>query len=111
MYELSKADKRLCRELIKQGVEKEFAIGLNKLDAIIQAWKDGKHDNREGYHTVYQSVKEFDKHIARRYDNPSNSTLHFTVIALLHDKLISVEDLEGFSEQTKALFLRHLSDD
>ena len=108
MHELSKADKRLCRELIKQGVEKEFAIGLNKFDAIIQAWKEGKLDSREGYHTVFKEVEDFDKHIARRYDNPSNSTLYFTIVALLHDKLITVEDLEGFSEQTKAYFIRNL---
>ena len=111
MEDISKADKRLCRELINLSVEKEFAIGLTKFDAIIQAWKEGKHDNREGYHAVFQAVKEFDKHIARRYDNPSNSTLHFTVVALLHDKLISVEDLQGFSEQTKSYFLRHCKDD
>ncbi len=108
MEELSKADKRLCRELIKRGVEKEFALGLTKFDSLIQAWKEGKHDNREGYHAVFKAVKDFDKHIAQRYDNSSNSTLHFTVVALLLDKLISAEDLEGFSEQTKTYLLRHL---
>lgn len=108
MEELSKPDKRFCRELIKKCADKEFAIGLTKFDAIIQEWKEGKHDNREGYHAVFKEVKDFDKYIARRYDNPSNSTLHFTVVALLLDKLISVEDLQGFSDQTKSYFLRHL---
>jgi hypothetical protein len=111
MEELSKADKRLCRELLNKGVEKEFAIGLTKFDSIIQAWKEGKLDSREGYHAVFKEVKDFDKHIARRYDNPSNSTLHFTVVALLLDRLISVEDLQGFSEQTKAYFIRHIKND
>ena len=55
--ELSKADKRHARALISQSVEKEFAIGLNQFDAIIQAWKNKQHDNREGYHAIYDTEK------------------------------------------------------
>jgi hypothetical protein len=97
--ELSKSEKRRARALLSQGVEKKFAIGLGKFDAIIQQWKEGKHDNREGYYAVFKEVKDFDKHIARRYDDVSNSLLFDKVIELMNDKLISEEDLEGFSEE------------
>jgi hypothetical protein len=108
MEELSKSEKRLCRELISKGVEKEFAIGLLKFDAILQQWKDGKQDNREAYHAVYESVISFNKHIARRYDYVSNSTLLFTVMAIYNDKLITDEDLKGFSEETMILLKRNI---
>jgi hypothetical protein len=102
--ELSKSDKRHARALISQSVEKEFAVGLSKFDAIIQQWKDGKQDNREAYHAIYESVTSFNKYIARRYDYVSNSTLLFTVLAIYNDKLITDEDLNGFSEET----LKHI---
>ena len=100
MEELTKSEKRHARALISQSVEKEFAIGLTKFDVIIQAWKDGKHENREAYHAVFKEVKDFDKHIARRYDGVSNSNLFYTIVALLQDKLITEEDLKGFQEET-----------
>jgi hypothetical protein len=106
--ELSKADKRHARALISKGVEKEFAIGLSKFDTILQQWKDGKQDNREAYHAVYESVISFNKHIARRYDYVSNSTLLFTVMAIYNDKLITDEDLKGFSEETMILLKRNI---
>jgi hypothetical protein len=97
--ELSKSEKRLARALLSQSVEKEFALGLGKFDEIIQQWQDGKHDNRESYYAVFKAVKDFDKHIARRYDDISNSLLFDKVIELMHDKLIIEEDLKGFSEE------------
>jgi hypothetical protein len=100
MHELSKADKRHARALISQSVEKEFAVGITKFDAILQQWKDGKQDNREAYHAVYESVTSFHKSLTRRYDYVSNSTLLFTILAIFNDKLITDEDLKGFSEET-----------
>jgi hypothetical protein len=106
--ELSKADKRHAKALISKSVEKEFAIGLSEFDAILQQWKDGKQDNRESYHAVYESVTSFNKNISRRYDYISNSTLLFTVMAIYNDKLITDEDLKGFSEETIILLKRNI---
>jgi hypothetical protein len=100
MHELSKAGKRHARALISKGVEQEFAIGLKEFDAILQQWKDGKQNNRESYHAVYESVTSYNKYIARRYDNVTNSTLLFIVLAIYNDNLITDEDLKGFSEET-----------
>jgi predicted transcriptional regulator len=91
--ELSKRDKRIARELIEKGLQKEFQQGLQQLDAILQKWKNEQQDNKDVYHQLYKSVHDFDKHIARRYDNMKGSTYLLILVAQLIDGLISEEDL------------------
>ena len=42
--ELSKKDKRIARELIEKGLQKEFQQGLQQFDAILQKWKNDQQD-------------------------------------------------------------------
>lgn len=91
--ELSKKDKRIARELIQKGLQKEFQQGLQQFDAILQNWKNEQQDNKDTYHNLYKSVRDFDKHIAQRYDNMKGSTYLLILIAQLRDGLISEEDL------------------
>src|SRR6266487_4485489 len=72
--ELTKKDKRIARELTEKGLQIEFQQGLQQFDAILQKWKNEQQDNRDAYHHLYKSVRDFDKHIARRYDNIKGST-------------------------------------
>ena len=37
--ELSKKDKKIAREIIEKGLQKEFAKGLYKFDTILNEWK------------------------------------------------------------------------
>jgi hypothetical protein len=91
--ELSKKDKRIARELIEKGLQKEFQQGLQQFDAILQKWKNEQQDNRDVYHHLYKSVRDFDKHIARRYDNIKGSMYTMILGAQLADKLISEDNL------------------
>ena len=99
--EFSKKDKRIARELIEKGLQKEFQQGLQQFDAILQNWKNGQQDNRDTYHNLYKSVRDFDKHIARRYDNIKGSTYLDTLIAQLMNGLICEEDLFELNPDTR----------
>ncbi len=101
MIDLTKPEKKLARELIEKGLQKEFAKGLQAADSVLQKWKNKGLDNREAYHTLYKKITNFDKHIARRYDAMSGSRYLLVILGQLQDGVISEDDLEGFSEQIK----------
>jgi hypothetical protein len=96
--ELSKSDKKAARIIIEKGILQEFDNGLNEFSKILKGWEEKKSDNRDTYHTLYKSVRDFDKHIARLYDNMSGSKYLFIIIAQLQNGIIDDSDLEGLSE-------------
>jgi hypothetical protein len=97
--ELSKKDKKVAREIIEKGVQIEFANGLNQADAVIQKWKNNHLGNREAYHLLFKKIKDFDKHIARRYDAMRGSRYFLTVANLFADRIITEEDIKDFSKE------------
>ena len=99
--ELSKKDRKTAREIIEIGLQKEFAKGLFDADTILTEWKNKAIDNREAYHSLYRQITGFDKHIARRYDNMKGSTYLFIIAAQLRGRIITENDLDGFSEEVK----------
>jgi hypothetical protein len=105
-YELPKKDKKLARQLIDKGLLIEFEQGLRSFDAILQEWKANGGDVRETYCKIFTTVKEFDKHIARRYDEIGGSRYLETVIAQLADDLYDVSEIDGFSPEVKEYALR-----
>ena len=101
MNTLSKREKKIAREIIEKGLQIEYAKCLNDADTVLQNWKNKKTDNRETYHLLYQTVKDNDKHIARRYDGMTGSTYIDTIAAQLIDGIISIDDLMEFREETQ----------
>jgi hypothetical protein len=99
--ELSKKDKRIARELIEKGLEVEYQQGLQQFDDILQKWKNGQFDNRDAYKHLYKSVRDYDKHIGRRYDNIKGSTYLMILGAQLADKLISEDDLAEMDPEVR----------
>ena len=99
--ELSKKDRKTAREIIEVGLQKEFAKGLFDADTILTKWKNKAIDNREAYHSLYRQITGFDKHIARRYDNMTGSKYLLIITAQLRDRIITENDLDGFSEEVK----------
>lgn len=97
--ELSKKDKKVARGIIEKGVQIEFANGLNQADAVIQKWKNNQLGNREAYHLLFKKIKDFDKHIARRYDAMSGSGYFLTVANLFADGIITEEDIKDLSKE------------
>jgi hypothetical protein len=106
MHELSKREKKIARVIIDKGVDTEFKAGLEKAKKVIAEWESGSLNNRDGYHKLFKEIKEQDKRIARRYDGLGGSRYLLTVAAIYIDKQITEEDLEGFSEETKAVIHR-----
>ena len=99
--ELSKKEKKIAREIIETGLQKEFAKGLYGFDSILHNWKNKKTDDRDTYHLLYKSVRAFDKHIAHRYDGIRGSDYLFVIAAQLQDGIISENDLGKFSKEVK----------
>jgi hypothetical protein len=99
--ELSKNEKKIARAIIEKGLQQEFATGLQKFYHILSEWKTSKKDNKESYYSIFKAVKNFDKHIARRYDDMSGSDYIFVIASQLADKIISDADIQEFSEQTQ----------
>jgi hypothetical protein len=99
--ELSKADKKVAREVIEKGLQNEFKINLEKFSRVLKDWESNPVDNREIYYKLYKKVIKFDKHLEHRYEGITGSKYLFIVAAQLVDGVISKEDLEPFSEEVK----------
>ncbi len=99
--ELSKQEKKIAREIIEMGLQKEFAKGLFDADTVLDQWKNKSINNRDAYHMLYKKITDFDKHIARRYDGMTGSKYLFVIAAQFQDGITSESDLEECSERVK----------
>lgn len=97
--ELSKKDKKVARQIIEDGLQKELGKGLDKIDKLLKKWQEGKQDNRESYHLLFKTISDFDKHIAKRYDNMTGSKYLFIIASQLHDDIVSEGSLSELSEE------------
>jgi len=105
-YELPKKDKKVARQLMDKGLLIEFERGLNSFDAILQKWKAENGDVKETYYAIFSAVKDFDKHIGRRYDGIGGSRYLETVVAQLLDGVYDISEIDAFSPQVKEDTLR-----
>lgn len=105
-YELPKKDKKVARQLMDKGLLIEFEQGLNSFAAILKEWKAANGDAKETYYKIFTAVKDFDKHIARRYDGIGGSRYLETVIAQLADDVYDISEIEAFSPEVKEVTLR-----
>ena len=99
--ELTKSQKRIARQIIETGLQREFEAGIKKLDNILTEWKRNELDNRAVYLELYGSLTNHDKHIARRYDRMTGSKYLDIIAAQLADKVIAVEELNDFPEDIR----------
>lgn len=107
--DFSKADNKVSRKLFEVALQRELKKGMNEFSEILIEWKAQKtEENRDAYYKIFTAVKDFDKHIARRYDGLKNSWFFQTVVAMLLDKTITKSDLEPFSEEAKSKIIRAL---
>jgi hypothetical protein len=97
--ELSKKDRKVARQIIEDGLQNEFGKGLDKIDKVLKKWKEEKQDNRESYHLLFETISDFDKHIAKRYDNMTGSKYLFIIASQLHDDIINEGSLSELSEE------------
>jgi hypothetical protein len=97
--ELSKKDKKIAKQIIDIGLQREFEKGLTSFDAILQDWKDKKQDNQESYRLLYKKIAAFDKHIVNRYDYITGSKYFFVLLEQLESGIITQEDIIELSEE------------
>lgn len=109
-YEFSKSEKKIVRQVIETALQRDFEACIMDVDRLIQEWKSHKLDNSKAYQEIYRKVKDNDKYIARMYDDITGSRYMMTLQGLLAAKVITEEDLAGFTEKTRneILGIRHL---
>ena len=99
--ELTKSQKRIARQIIETGLQREYEAGIKKLDKIISGWKRKEIDNRDAYLKLYGSLTSHDKHIAIRYDRMTGSRYLDIIATQLADKVIAVKELNDFPEDIR----------
>lgn len=100
-YELPKSQKKVAREIIEKGLQREYQNGIEKVDAVIEKWKSGKLDNREAYLSMYKKLTSHDKHLARRYDNMSGSKYLMIISGQVADGVVSFDEIGKLNDQAK----------
>jgi enamine deaminase RidA (YjgF/YER057c/UK114 family) len=100
-YELPKSQKKIAREIIEKGLQREYQNGIKKVNAVIEKWKSGKLENRDAYISIYKKLTSHDKHLARRYDNMSGSKYLIIISGQVADGVISFEELSELNDQAK----------
>ena len=99
--ELSKSQKKIARELIEKSLQMECARFIEKTEVLIGKRKQEEKSSHEIYVELYKKIHVFDKHIARRYDDLRGSTYFLILLGLIHDKILSPEDINGFDENVR----------
>jgi hypothetical protein len=103
-YELTKKEKKIARECIDKGLDAAFKEGLEKSEVVISNWRQGKFSsNKEAYYKLYKTLTDKDDVIGRRYDGLTGSRWLMTVAQLFSEKVITEDDIAGFSDETKAV--------
>jgi len=105
-YELSKSQKKIARQIIELGLQREYENGIKKMDNIIQNWKAGKLDNRNTYLDIYKKLIAHDKHIGQRYDRMTGSNYLLIIIGQLADGVITLDEISEFNDEVKAIINR-----
>lgn len=70
MNELTKSEKRKCRELIQLGLNRECAKFVEQIRNLSQTTSEDPHAQ---YIAIYRKTRTFDKHVAWRYDDMRGS--------------------------------------
>jgi hypothetical protein len=99
---MTKADRKYAGELMNKGLARERNHLFMKVKELISKYEAGEADDRDTYMNLYSAVQKADKEIARRYDG-INPKMYFDIVMWQYwDKLITYEELQGFSEEGRA---------
>jgi enamine deaminase RidA (YjgF/YER057c/UK114 family) len=100
-YELPKSQKKIARQIIETGLQREYQRGIEKADAVIEKWKSGKLDNQKAYISIYKKLIAHDKHIGRRYNNMSGSKYLMIISGQVADGVVSFDELGELNDQAR----------
>jgi flagellar basal body-associated protein FliL len=101
IYELSKSQKKIARQLIDKGLQIECGECLKKVESFLDKSKTSLLSNHETYLKLYQLIIKFDKHVAQCYDGLSGSHYFTAVLGLFVNDVITMKDIEAFDEEIR----------
>jgi hypothetical protein len=126
---LTKADKRCCRELIHIGLEREcekFVKEIQELanrpipeEELNEPYREENGKSVEGpwhkrYIALYKKTASFDKHIAQRYDGMTGGHYLDGVLILYCEGIISDDEIAPLSDEPREFLLiykKHFMED
>jgi len=106
--ELSKSQRKIARELIREALQIECARFIEETEVRIAERKREGKSPHEIYLELYEKTRSFDKHIAFRYGNVSGSKYVIILLGIFYDKVLTEEDLNRFDEDVREQFLNRL---
>jgi len=106
MLALTKTQKKVARELIDLGLQRECKSFTDKITKFTNSpeWKTG--DSHEIYLKLYKEVTSFNKHIAKRYNELTGSHYLVAVFGLFYDEVLKPEDIARFDIEVQNELLR-----
>lgn len=120
--ELTKSDKKLCRKLMHIGIERECEKSVREmqklssrpipLDELNEPYREENGFAVEGpwhkrYIAIFRKVKNFDKHVARRYDGITGSRYLDCVLDLYYNDVITDEEIASFSDTLRDYLINY----
>jgi hypothetical protein len=106
MIELTKSQKKIARELIQLGLQRECKSFTMRIAKFInsQEWETG--DPHDLYIKLYKKVTSFDNHIGKQYDGLTGSSYFLAVYSLFYNGILSTEDIARFDVTVQDELLR-----
>ena len=106
MIELSKSQKKIARELIDLGLQRECKALTDKIKKFTNSseWETG--NPHENYLKLYKKVSSFNKRLAERYDNLGGSHYFMTVWGLYYDGVLTTDDISRFDSKVQNELLK-----
>lgn len=96
--DIPESDWRLFKEIHKKLLERYCSRVLDELSAVSQDTGGAAHDR---YVKAYKLIHERDEQMANAFDDFRRSTAVMQLAIMRRMKLLSDEDLNMFSEQTR----------
>jgi hypothetical protein len=106
MIELTKSQKKIARELIDLGLQRECKVFTDKIKKFTNSseWETG--NPQDNYQKLYKQITSFDKHLGKRYDYMSGSHYFMIVWGLFYDDVLTTDDISLFDSEVQNELLR-----
>lgn len=109
MIELSNSQKKIAREIIREGMNIECKTFLDNIDKWIKAAYQPEETPHSRYLKLYEEVETFDEQFAFKYDSLSASKYLLLVARLIYDRILPEERIMKFSEEVQLEIFRLLN--
>lgn len=108
MRELTKAEKRQAKDVIRIGILRRHAEWLRELRELLDQPYDEETNEFDRSMTITDKARKFYKEAMNMEDYYRNSMLTIGLAKLLHDGYLTTEDIASLPEDLKAI-VRHLA--